>query len=252
MQGACFPHRPGGGGLRGGFTLIELLVVVALLGILAALLFSALGRMGDSAKAAKCVSNLRQIGAAFGLFLGDNNNFFPGAKETAVNSVFNFGGQMGSGPPYARPPRNRPINKYLWQGGGEMPNDVKLPVFRCPADTGSGGFAYAGSEPTTFVRTGTSYAWNSHSINPDKNTLWDSPRGRSVLEVKYPAKTVLVSDFTLRNFFAGEDRGMVWHRPGSGDACANILFVDGHVAMHQVGLGNSTDDYTFLLDPDDE
>jgi prepilin-type N-terminal cleavage/methylation domain-containing protein/prepilin-type processing-associated H-X9-DG protein len=235
-----------------GLTLIELLVVIAILGILAALLFATLGSMNDSAKASKCAGNLKQIGVAFGLYLADNGNVFPGIQQTGDNSVFKFGGKNGAAPPYRRPPRNRPINEYIWDGEEPIPDDAEMPVFHCPADTGSGTFAYGSDEPTTYDRTGTSYAWNSHSLNPDINTLWGSPRGRSLLEVKYPSRTILASDFTIRNFYAGQDRGMAWHRSGTGETYANILFVDGHVAMHPVGPGNTTENYTFLLDPDEE
>lgn len=56
------------------FTLIELLVVVAIIGILAALVFPVIGKMRDRAQTAKCASNLRQIHVASTLFSSDNNN----------------------------------------------------------------------------------------------------------------------------------------------------------------------------------
>ncbi len=43
------------------FSLIEMLVVIAIIGILAVMLFPALGRVRESGRNAKCASNLRQL-----------------------------------------------------------------------------------------------------------------------------------------------------------------------------------------------
>ncbi len=53
------------------FTLIELLVVLSVIGILASLLLSALGRAKTAANSAKCQGNLRQIGLALSLYVDD-------------------------------------------------------------------------------------------------------------------------------------------------------------------------------------
>src|SRR4051812_5904047 len=60
-----------------GFTLIELLVVIAIIGVLASLLLPALGSAKEQAKLIKCISNQRQIGAAFKLYGDDNETRFP-------------------------------------------------------------------------------------------------------------------------------------------------------------------------------
>jgi prepilin-type N-terminal cleavage/methylation domain-containing protein/prepilin-type processing-associated H-X9-DG protein len=58
------------GGLS-GFTLIELLVVIAIIGILAALLLPGLSRGKQQAQAAKCASNLKEMGLALNMYVGD-------------------------------------------------------------------------------------------------------------------------------------------------------------------------------------
>lgn len=60
-----------------GFTIVELLVVVAILIVLAALIFSMAGRGNQAAKSAATLNNLREIGVGAGGWMADNNNFFP-------------------------------------------------------------------------------------------------------------------------------------------------------------------------------
>jgi prepilin-type N-terminal cleavage/methylation domain-containing protein len=62
---------------RRAFTLIELLTVVALIGLLAALLFPAFNRARNRAKRTACVSNLKQIGLAFAMYRQDFDGGLP-------------------------------------------------------------------------------------------------------------------------------------------------------------------------------
>ncbi|MCC6235570.1 MAG: DUF1559 domain-containing protein [Verrucomicrobiales bacterium] len=57
------------------FTLTELLVVIAVLAVLASLLMPALGRAKLAAQNAVCMSNLRQIGIALTLYVGEQDAY---------------------------------------------------------------------------------------------------------------------------------------------------------------------------------
>ena len=58
------------------FTLIELLVVIATISILAAILLPALVKSKLTAQRAVCENNLRQLGVATELYLGDSSGYF--------------------------------------------------------------------------------------------------------------------------------------------------------------------------------
>lgn len=56
------------------FTLIELLVVIAIIAILAAILFPVFAQAKEAAKKTSCISNLHQIGIAWTMYNGDNDD----------------------------------------------------------------------------------------------------------------------------------------------------------------------------------
>ena len=60
-----------------GFTLIELLVTIAIIGIVAALLMSALGSAKNKASEVSDLSNLKQQMIATQLYAGDNHDVLP-------------------------------------------------------------------------------------------------------------------------------------------------------------------------------
>jgi prepilin-type N-terminal cleavage/methylation domain-containing protein/prepilin-type processing-associated H-X9-DG protein len=62
---------------RAGFTLIELLVVIAIIAILAAILFPVFARAREKARQTSCLSNQKQIGLAWTMYVQDYDENIP-------------------------------------------------------------------------------------------------------------------------------------------------------------------------------
>lgn len=84
-----------------GFTLIELLTVIAIIGILAALIFPSIGKMRETAQRAVDANNLREIVNAARVYATDNNDRLPDPAVLAAQVPAPLAG--GEGP-------------FLWAG----------------------------------------------------------------------------------------------------------------------------------------
>lgn len=81
------------------FTLIELLVVVAIIALLAAILFPVFARARENARRTNCASNLKQISLGMRQYVQDCDGYFPillitmtpGAYDTAEPYARSFG-----------------------------------------------------------------------------------------------------------------------------------------------------------------
>ena len=62
---------------RMGFTLIELLIVIAIISLLAAILFPVFARARENARRTSCISNLKQIGLGVMQYLQDYDETYP-------------------------------------------------------------------------------------------------------------------------------------------------------------------------------
>jgi len=102
--------------LRGSraFTLIELLVVVAIIAILAAVLFPVFAKVKDAAQKTRCFSQMRQLAAAVTLYTEDAGATFPMAT--------NYGAPTDS-------------TDRLWTAG-VYPYVGDKPIFSCPTSYG--------------------------------------------------------------------------------------------------------------------
>lgn len=85
-------------GLRSAFTLIELLVVISIVGVLTMLVTSAVQSARESARRAKCINNLKQIGIALQNYHSAMNVLPMGyATRLDANGVSEYGGNWGWG-----------------------------------------------------------------------------------------------------------------------------------------------------------
>ncbi|MDR3706824.1 MAG: DUF1559 domain-containing protein [Capsulimonadaceae bacterium] len=82
------------------FTLIELLIVIAIITILAAILFPVFATAREKARQSSCASNEKQLGTAFMQYVQDYDESFP--NGLAGSSGYNGGGWAGQIYPYCK------------------------------------------------------------------------------------------------------------------------------------------------------
>lgn len=88
---ACDVYLPIAGinSMKRAFTLIELLVVIAIIAILAAILFPVFAQARTAAKKTAGISNQKQVGLAFMMYAGDNDDMYPRRRGCELNSSLN-------------------------------------------------------------------------------------------------------------------------------------------------------------------
>ena len=72
---------------KSAFTLIELLVVIAIIAILAAILFPVFAQARENARRASCLSNMKQMGLGFMMYVQDYDDSYPFYQRTGDGSA---------------------------------------------------------------------------------------------------------------------------------------------------------------------
>ena len=222
-----------------GFTLIELLVVIAIIAILAAMLLPALGRAKLTAQRADCTSNLRQLGLATQLYLGDNGDlfFFRSQPPDAAGQQWWFG-WLASGAEGRR--------AFDLSTGVLFPylhgSDVRL----CPSPAWSSPSFKAKGTNVIFSYGGNAFLFAAQTAAQNKNPV-------SANKISRPSDTALFADAAQVNTFqppasTGNPMFEEWYYLDTGTTQpnghfrhaqkANVTFADGHVDLEKPVAGS--------------
>lgn len=212
---------------RQAFTLIELLVVMAIISLLAAILFPAFMTSRENARRSACMSNLKSLGLAFMQYSQDFDDKYP------------FRGVEYPDPPGAIP---QLLDSYV----------RNTQVFRCPSDPRPGGslsyYLATVSNPrvTTVYPLSYYYHYCFYHIFQDKTgtspLTFGFPKAVSISQVSFPSQKALM-DCTLSDSGLLDATGKTYppHRPGF----ILSLFADGHVK--NVPFSGMVGDSTYTL-----
>lgn len=105
---------------RRAFTLVELLVVIGIIAVLLAILLPSLNRARESGRRVQCLSNMRQLGLAFMMYVQENKQRFPAVAAESLPEDWIYWEQS----------RNRDNGQLVRYTGGKFVDKL----YTCPSD----------------------------------------------------------------------------------------------------------------------
>ena len=209
-----------------GFTLIEVLIVIVIIGILAAILFPVFAVAREKARMATCVSNLKQIGSAFSMYMSDYEECFPALPEYLGSDIQHWHNYSGSVPFEA----NKVLNgSYNWSYDVNYVSQIQpyvknMKVFKCKSD-GNGS-----PEPLVGGKRITSYRykyWIAAASNkydyPNVNLKYYPVLSESNLG--YPSNIIILSEIDTYHNMKRFDKSVKMA----------VVFTDSHAKVMSAG-----------------
>ncbi len=200
---------------REAFSLVELIVVIGIIGVLAGLAFPVVEVLREKGKETACANNMRQWGAAMGMYLDEKRGVFPsdGTSGDEGRAWYNVLPQYIGADPFS-----------VLKANGKAPcPGMGKSLYICPSQRIEPELLanYTGASQTSFAL---SYAMNYWINAAKKDVSLSTPMRLS--QVKHADLFVVFSESLNKSSKTVDASSANFRHRGR----VNIVFVDGHVA----------------------
>lgn len=215
-----------------GLTLIELLAVIAIIGVLASLIFVGAGRVRARLDQSTCANNMRMVGQSVLLYATDNRGRLP-----PVDNLKDANGNF-----IAETSWINVVPTYYLGGSATLTakTDTTRRIMRCPEmrKVIVEGTGVSGESAITSIHQLRNFAYNFY-LGPNK---LDANNWRTLASIRNPSRTMMLTESGIQTDFTCVgviDTGFITQSTRGADGVLrkgvhgdynNIVWGDGHVS----------------------